>query len=119
MSEENLKNEINSENGVVLANTSLPSIGFLVSFAIYDGSVKMDHFVQSMRDDYPEEHTRVEFNQKFKRLVPNARTGGSAFSLAVKSLQSKGKLFTINFADFIEYSIVNGFAFIFHIDSKA
>lgn len=91
MSEENLKNEINSENGVVLANTSLPSIGFLVSFAIYDGSVKMDHFVQSMRDDYPEEHTRVEFNQKFKRLVPNARTGGSAFSLAVKSLQSKGK----------------------------
>ena len=54
MSEENLNNEINSEKGVVLANTSLPSIGFLVSFAIYDGSVKMDDFVQSLRDDWSE-----------------------------------------------------------------
>ena len=98
MSEENLNNEINSEEGVVLANTSLPSIGFLVSFAIYDGSVKMDDFVQSLRDDWSE-GGGTEFNQQFRSLIPNARTGGSAFSLAVKSLQSKRKKIVLDNPD--------------------
>ena len=38
----------NSNEGVVLTNQNLPGLGFLVNYAIYDGSVNLKHFVEYM-----------------------------------------------------------------------
>jgi hypothetical protein len=89
MSNETQTENYNSPEGVVLSNPSLPSIGYLAGFAVYDGSINYHSFVQSLRD-YFEENKDAEL-LTYRNLIPTPRHGGSAFSQAVRSLETKAQ----------------------------
>jgi hypothetical protein len=89
MSNETQTENYNSPEGVVLSNPSLPSIGYLAGFAVYDGSINYHSFVQSLRD-YFEENEDAEL-LTYRNLIPTPRHGGSAFSQAVRSLETKAQ----------------------------
>lgn len=97
----------NSNEGVVLANQNLPGLGFLVNYAIYDGSVDLKQFVQYMyttsdinfedanndgEERYGEnEERKAAFKTRYRHLIPVPRHGGSAFSQAVRALTTKAQ----------------------------
>lgn len=96
------QSEADSEEGVVLANQNLPGLGFLVNYAIYDGSVNLQEFVQQMYECYTEdyiegesygenEERKARFQNRFYSLIPVPRHGGSAFSQAVRALETKAQ----------------------------
>ena len=106
MSNETQTEVANSNEGVVLANQNLPGLGFLVNYAIYDGSVNLKEFVQRMyslsdldfgnaiagEELYGEnEERKAAFRARYGRLMPIPRHGGSAFSQAVRALTTKAQ----------------------------
>ena len=107
MSNETQTEDADSQEGVVLANQNLPGLGFLVNYAIYDGSVDLKDFVQAIyetsdihldavediaEEGYGEnEERKAAFQNRYQRLIPVPRHGGSAFSQAVRSLATKAK----------------------------
>lgn len=107
MSNETQTEDADSQEGVVLANQNLPGLGFLVNYAIYDGSVDLKDFVQAIyetsdihldavedisEEEYGEnEERKAAFQNRYQRLIPVPRHGGSAFSQAVRSLATKAK----------------------------
>ena len=46
--EESEQNDANSDEGVVFANTKLPALGWFVNYAIYDGTINLHNFVESL-----------------------------------------------------------------------
>ena len=64
MSNETQTENANSPEGVVLANQNLPGLGFLVNYAIFDGSIDLKEFIQSVyetsdvSEQEPEERDR-------------------------------------------------------------
>ena len=111
MSEETQTEIANSPDGVVLPNAKAGGIGWLVNYAIYDGSVDLKEFVnllwlgdsgrlsdaedglaenfQPGNTDYDESNGR--FRANYRSFVPLPRHGGSAFSQAVKALETKAQ----------------------------
>jgi uncharacterized protein YutE (UPF0331/DUF86 family) len=95
MSNETQTDDYNSPDGVVLSNASLPSIGFLVGFAIYDGSHGYASFVESLRDNLQDDAEGIndsDFESAYRYMIPTPRHGGSAFSQAVRSLVTRAKM---------------------------
>lgn len=103
MSNETQTQDADSQEGVVLANQNLPGLGFLVNYAIYDGSVDLKEFVQSVyetsdvSEQEPEERygeneeRKAAFQNRYQHLIPVPRHGGSAFSQAVRALATKAQ----------------------------
>lgn len=96
----------NSNEGVVLTNQNLPGLGFLVNYAVYDGSVNLKHFVEYMysvsdidfdnaiagEERYGDNNERkAAFQSRYQHLIPVPRHGGSAFSQAVRALTTKAQ----------------------------
>ena len=96
----------NSPDGVVLPNAKAGGIGWLVNYAIYDGSIDLKEFVdllwrgsenydEGMETFQPGNIDRDEsnglFRAEYRRFVPLPRHGGSAFSQAVKALETKAQ----------------------------
>ena len=106
MSEETQPEIANSPDGVVLPNAKAGGIGWLVNYAIYDGSIDLKEFVdllwrgsenydEGMETFQPGNIDRDEsnglFRAEYRRFVPLPRHGGSAFSQAVKALETKAQ----------------------------
>ena len=106
MSEETQTEIANSPDGVVLPNAKAGGIGWLVNYAIYDGSIDLKEFVdllwrgsenydEGMETFQPGNIDRDEsnglFRAEYRRFVPLPRHGGSAFSQAVKALETKAQ----------------------------
>jgi len=106
MSEETQTDIANSPDGVVLPNAKAGGIGWLVNYAIYDGSVDLKEFVNllwlgsghSSEDcetfqpgNIDRDATNGLFRAEYRRFVPLPRHGGSAFSQAVKALETKAQ----------------------------
>lgn len=93
MSDETQTEDYNSPDGVVLSNANLPSIGFLVGYAIYDGSYGYASFVESLKESLhgDEESNDNDFESAYRYKIPTPRHGGSAFSQAVRSLETRAK----------------------------
>tara|TARA_B100001939_G_scaffold344035_1_gene357728 strand:+ start:3053 stop:4420 length:1368 start_codon:yes stop_codon:yes gene_type:complete len=96
--EESEQNDANSDEGVVFANTKLPALGWFVNYAIYDGTINLHNFVESLYEQWREgegygENTgnRAEFSSMFGSFIPIPRHGGGAFAHAVRSLQTKAQ----------------------------
>lgn len=106
MSEETQTEIANSPDGVVLPNAKAGGIGWLVNYAIYDGSIDLKEFVnllwlgsghadEGVENFQPGNIDHAESNGVFvatyRRFVPLPRHGGSAFSQAVKALETKAQ----------------------------
>lgn len=106
MSNETQTDIANSSDGVVLPNTKVGGIGWLVNYAIYDGSVDLKQFVQLLwhGSGHAEEGMEIFqpgnidrdranglFRANYRWSVPLPRHGGSAFSQAVKALETKAQ----------------------------
>jgi hypothetical protein len=92
MSNDTQTENYNSPDGVVLSNPALPSIGYLAGFAIYDGSINYRDFVESLRETFTvNEETESAQLLAWRNLIPTPRHGGSAFSQAVRSLETKAQ----------------------------
>ena len=103
MSNETQTQNANSQEGVVLANQNLPGLGFLVNYAIFDGSIDLKEFIQSVyetsevSEQEPEERfdeneeRKAAFQNRYQHLIPVPRHGGSAFSQAVRALATKAQ----------------------------
>ena len=106
MSEETQPEIANSPDGVVLPNAQAGGTGWLVNYAIYDGSIDLKEFVdllwrgsenydEGMETFQPGNIDRDEsnglFRAEYRRFVPLPRHGGSAFSQAVKALETKAQ----------------------------
>ena len=75
------------EGGVVLSNPDLAGLGWLISYCVYDGSVSLEELRKSLVAEASDEQKAL-----YKRTVPEPRRGGSAFSRAVKALETKQQL---------------------------
>lgn len=106
MSEETQTEIANSPDGVVLPNAKAGGIGWLVNYAIYDGSIDLKEFVDLLwrgSENYDEgmeifqpgnidrDEVNGLFRADYRRFVPLPRHGGSAFSQAVKALETKAQ----------------------------
>ena len=95
MSEETQTEIANSPDGVVLPNAKAGGIGWLVNYAIYDGSIDLKEFVNLLwrgSENYDEgmeifqpgnidrDEVNGLFRAEYRRFVPLPRHGGSAFS---------------------------------------
>ena len=107
MSEETQTEIANSPDGVVLPNAKAGGIGWLVNYAIYDGSVDLKEFVNllwlsdsgrlsdaedGLTENFQPGNTDCDesngrFRANYRSFVPLPRHGGSAFSQAVKALR--------------------------------
>ena len=75
------------EGGVVLSNPDLAGLGWLISYCVYDGSVSLEELRKSLVAGASDGQKAL-----YKRTVPEPRRGGSAFSRAVKALETKQQL---------------------------
>ena len=106
MSEETQTEIANSPDGVVLPNAKAGGIGWLVNYAIYDGSIDLKEFVDTLwrgsghwyegmeiyqPGNINDDGSMAEFRAEYRRFVPLPRHGGSAFSQAVKALETKAQ----------------------------
>lgn len=101
MTDENSEQiDADSQEGVVFANSKMPALGWLVNYAIYDGSVPLTDFVNGLyRHGYSEndegygvnKEQSAHFRSMVRQFVPRPRHGGSAFAHAVRSLQTKAQ----------------------------
>ncbi len=85
MSEEAHENVNPTEDGgVVLSNPDIQGLGWLIGYCIYDGSVPYQELVGAISSGKQADETAL-----YRSVTPLPRKGGSAFSRAVKSLETK------------------------------
>jgi len=75
------------DGGVVLSNPDLAGLGWLISYCVYDGSVGLEELRKHLTVQASDAQKAL-----YKRTVPEPRRGGSAFSRAVKALETKQQL---------------------------
>lgn len=81
-----------TSGGVVLSNPEMPSLGFLFNYCIYDGVVNLKTLLESYRPEGMSNKDWQEEKMKMRCVLPTPRTGGGAFSQAVKTLQTKKQM---------------------------
>lgn len=90
--EESSPQENPTHSGVVLSNPEMPSLGFLFNYCVYDGVVNLKALLEAHRPEGMNDKDWQEEKMKLRRVLPTPRTGGGAFSQAVKTLQTKKQM---------------------------